>query len=236
MGTPYEYANDDPDMSSTTIKPEPVKQERVRQPWQVITPFRTPLGKRPKAVGAPVTKRALRRAVAFPGKPTKVFDDPTIFELKKRAYTMGSIRQAAMRDFMLPSNGGQAGYKTSADAMNAWAGFLNKQTAEVQAAFGSDNATKKLANYHTYGPNKVGKAVPYYIENGVLRGGRSFSGVDAAHGAMHLPPTIQRRSLVSAIAKYVNPTMAPATRLIKFIHASFAPRKTTTEGLSEFAL
>jgi hypothetical protein len=202
--------------------------------WKQKVAFNTPMGRNPMKVGEPATMRALRRSVAYPKKPIKVHSNEVLLELKKRAHTMGSYRQEAMRDFI--AQGGKRGYQTAGEATNDWTNFLKNQSSIVQEAFGAGQSARKAKDYRTFGPNKVGRETPYYIENGILRGGRSFSGVASQHGAMHLPPTIQQRALVSALAKYVNPTMYPSTRVIKFIHGSFAPRKGNAEALTEFSL
>ena len=76
----------------------------------------------------------------------------------------------------------------------------------------------------------AGKFRPYYVQNGILRGGLTGRGLQVGNNyAIPVQPNGDERVLQSMIAKYTNPNKFPSTRLIKFVRGHWGINPGTTQ-------
>ncbi len=108
---------------------------------------------------------------------------------------------------------------------NSWANYIKTLTEEEKFGLGADAAglAKRAAlnkeGFHT-SSGGMGKYRPYFIENGIMRGGITGRGRETENGGFAIPAKLASdpsRRLQSVMAKYTDPLMFPATRMVKYV-------------------
>ena len=123
-------------------------------------------------------------------------------------------------------------YKTAAEATASWMDWMKKNPDVIQSFGVDDEGLKRRLKLNQEGfqlSGGAGKFKPYYIQNGILRGGLTAKGINEGDKfSIPVKPQNDTRILQSLMAKYTNPMLCPATRIIKFIRGHWGVGKGTT--------
>ena len=134
----------------------------------------------------------------------------------------GVTRQQAARDFR--ENEGNVS-NDRAELTERWGEYVKGLTEEAKFGLGADaiGLAKRAAltkeGFHT-SSGGMGKYRPYYIENGIMRGGITGRGRETEDGGFAIPARLASdptRKLQSIMAKYTDPAMFPSTRMVKYV-------------------
>ena len=179
--------------------------------------------------------KSLRRMANKEGKIKLMGNEQRVFN-QNRMSKLGSARQQLNKAY------NQLGevFATHEKASLNFEQFLINYDSnpEILKAFARDKEGLKkrqlLEEQGFQASGGSGKFRPYYVQNGILRGGLTAKGIQVGDNyAIPIQPRGEERVLQSLVAKYTNPNKFPSTRLIKFIrgHWGVGAGKTPYEGV-----
>ena len=172
------------------------------------------------------TMRAIHNRLLTGRKPLKLLDPIGSKILSNRATKLAGGRKAVSGIITM-----------DVDLVKAQDSYLQaisnvaKSNNDVAIAYGltpiglQKRREAAQANFHP--ASGKGKFNPYYISNGVVRGGFTARGRDNDDGTYSIPvrPGNDRRVLQSLQAKYTHPMAFPSTRIVKFIRGHWGDGK-----------
>lgn len=118
-----------------------------------------------------------------------------------------------------------------------WAAYVKALPEDEKFGLGADvtGLAKRAAlfkeGFHT-STGGMGKYRPYYIENGILRGGITGRGRETENGGFAIPASLSSdptRKLQSVMAKYTDPSMFPSSRMVKYVRGHWGSGAHTNE-------
>ena len=143
---------------------------------------------------------------------------------KKTMQDDGKLRGAGIKALANFSKNPANYAMSSAQASKNWEDYVRKNNA--QHAFGMDaigikNREKaKAAGFKL--TKGSGKFTPFIVANGILRGGETSHMEEEGNGRASIPIELaDHRKLVSCRGKYSNPSMFPASRVVKFMRGNW---------------
>jgi len=145
-------------------------------------------------------------------------------DAKKVMQADGKLRGAGIKALANFSKNPANYAMSSAQASRNWADYVKKNNA--QHAFGMDSIGLKNREKAVAAGFKLtkgsGKFTPFIVANGILRGGETSHMEEEGNGRASIPIELgDSRKLVSCRGKYSNPSMFPASRVVKFMRGNW---------------
>lgn len=143
---------------------------------------------------------------------------------KKTMQDDGKLRGAGIKALANFSKNPANYAMSSAQASRNWADYV--KTHNAQHAFGMDTIGLKNREKAKAAGFKLtkgsGKFTPFIVANGILRGGETSHMEEEGNGRASIPIELaDHRKLVSCRGKYSDPSMFPASRVVKFMRGNW---------------